>query len=48
MPCPWSQFLDAILQLPVPADLIRDPDAGGVGDPLSGMDPSVNPDGLAI
>lgn len=39
---------EAVPQLPFPADLLRDPDASGMSDPLSGMNPSVNPDGCAI
>lgn len=39
---------EAIPQLPFPADLLRDPDASGMSNPLSGMNPSVDPDSRAI
>ena len=31
----------------VHADLLGNPDAGGMGDPLPGMDSRINPDGRA-
>lgn len=43
-----SQVAPALPHPTVCADLLCGPDAGGVGDPLPGVDSSVDPDGPAL